>query len=429
MMHNDGMSQLDLLVKRFSPPLLEVSRDSTEEPNLAPGERVQAHVLANLPNGRFHVLIKDQVLDMNLPSNTQTGDKLDLSVVKTQPRLTFALTDDLQRALPQTAPDVKLSDAVKYLGALLSRATPETPDQVPASVRAEPLLPAQNEQVDTARLADSLKQTLSESGVFFESHQAEWVTGQRSLQSLMREPQAQFNGVKRLEGGQPDAPPNLRQIGSSQSEPPAKINLTDSSKGSVAMGIDTSTLKQATQNPEDQARDLKPNMVAGRSLKSIAENFSVGIGDLKPNATAAGVPNSDTHHPTITRNDVSVVYTQLRDLVQQQLNCLDTRQLTWQGLAWPNQPMEWLVQERQEQVAPGEPEQTVWYSRLHLDLPHLGAVTAAISLQNGMVKVHFQSNPTTAGLLRDNQGRLENQLGAAGMRLLGTTVDDHDESR
>ena len=386
MMHNDGMSQLDLLVKRFSPPLLEVSRDSTEEPNLAPGERVQAHVLANLPNGRFHVLIKDQVLDMNLPSNTQTGDKLDLSVVKTQRRLTFALTDDLQRALPQTAPDVKLSDAVKYLGALLSRATPETPDQVPASVRAEPLLPAQNEQVDTARLADSLKQTLSESGVFFESHQAEWVTGQRSLQSLMREPQAQLgNSINQADAKQVATPPNSPQANDVISRNTAVLAPLNPANGDIGLKQDASV-------------STTPNSVAP------------SLGDTR----LSGSP---------------VEHAQLRDLVQQQLNCLDTRQLTWQGLAWPNQPMEWLVQERQEQVAPGEPEQTVWYSRLHLDLPHLGAVTAAISLQNGMVKVHFQSNPTTAGLLRDNQGRLENQLGAAGMRLLGTTVDDHDESR
>lgn len=386
MMHNDGMSQLDLLVKRFSPPLLEVSRDSTEEPNLAPGERVQAHVLANLPNGRFHVLIKDQVLDMNLPSNTQTGDKLDLSVVKTQPRLTFALTDDLQRALPQTAPDVKLSDAVKYLGALLSRATPETPDQVPASVRAEPLLPAQNEQVDTARLADSLKQTLSESGVFFESHQAEWVTGQRSLQSLMREPQAQLgNSINQADAKQVATPPNSPQTNDVISRNTAVLAPLNPANGDIGLKQDASV-------------STTPNSVAP------------SLGDTR----LSGSP---------------VEHAQLRDLVQQQLNCLDTRQLTWQGLAWPNQPMEWLVQERQEQVAPGEPEQTVWYSRLHLDLPHLGAVTAAISLQNGMVKVHFQSNPTTAGLLRDNQGRLENQLGAAGIRLLGTTVDDRDESR
>ena len=35
-------------------------------------------------------------IDMNLPANTQPGEQLDLSVVKNQPRLTFAFTRDLQ---------------------------------------------------------------------------------------------------------------------------------------------------------------------------------------------------------------------------------------------------------------------------------------------------------------------------------------------
>ena len=185
MMHNDGMSQLDLLVKRFSPPLLEVSRDSAEEPKLAPGERVQAHVLASMPNGRFQVLVKNQVLDMNLPSNTQPGEQLDLSVVKNQPRLTFAFTSDLQRALPQLAPEVKLSDAVKYLGALLNRVDEGTYKAATLKIQTPPLLAAESADVDTAKLAQTLQKNLSQSGVFFESHQAEWVSGQRSFCDLM----------------------------------------------------------------------------------------------------------------------------------------------------------------------------------------------------------------------------------------------------
>jgi len=388
MMHNDGMSQLDLLVKRFSPPLLEVSRDSREEPLLAPGDRVQAHVLANLPNGRFHVLIKDQVLDMNLPPNTQTGDKLDLSVVRTQPRLTFAVTDDLQQAMRQSAPDVKLSDAVKYLGALLNRTAAEAEKSPAQLVRAAPLLPAGATQIDTGKLASNMQQQLSDSGVFFESHQAEWVTGQRSLQALMREPQAPFGSSET-----PQVEQQTRVLAQATLEKPAVLSAateryqTGSELSSAQQPAKPEPIPLMTGDPVKAANDNQP----GRTL---------------PPAEHA----------------------QLRELVQQQLNCLDTRQLTWQGLAWPNQPLEWIVQEREERHEDGGAEQTVWYSRLHLDLPHLGAVTAAISLVDGKVKVHIQSSSATAELVRSNQGRLESQLSAAGMMLLGTTVDG-DESR
>lgn len=386
MMHNDAMSQLDLLVKRFSPPLLEVSRDSAEEPSLAPGERVQAHVLANLPNGRFHVLIKDQVLDMNLPPNTQAGDKLDLSVVRSQPRLTFALTEDLRQALPPATANVKLSDAIKYLGALLNRAAPDTLDEAPLTRNVEPLLPAKMAQVDTSKLSDTLKQRLAESGVFFESHQAEWVTGQRSLQSLMREPQAQF---------------------ASNANPPSPDMATD-------IPVETRPAKEA----------LPPG------ISNVNQSRTTGAAtepDLR--ADPAVQPASSSLSQTEGRVALPPAeHAQLRELVQQQLNCLDTRQLTWSGFAWPNQTMEWVVEEQHEQNTTGEAEQAVWYSRLHLDLPNLGAITAAVSLQNGAVKVHFQSNHATAGLLRGHQARLENQLAAAGMQLLGTTVDGRDES-
>lgn len=369
MMHNDGMSQLDLLVKRFSPPLLEVSRDSQEEPKLAPGERVQAHVLASMPNGRFQVLIKNQVLDMNLPSNTQPGEQLDLSVVKNQPRLTFAFTSDLQRALPALAPEVKLSDAVKYLGALLSRVEDAPANKTPTvQMLNTPLIAVAEDAVDTGKLANHLQQSLSQSGVFFESHQAEWVVGQRSLSQLLQEPQARLGQAPLIESA-------------------------DTTQAKVAGSQNNAT--------------LPPPGIEHESLKA---------------------PNSEQLTRAFSERAASNLapaeQLQLRELVQQQLNLLDTRQLTWMGLAWPGQPLEWLVQERQGDPAAGDEQTPVWYSRLKLDMPNLGEVVAAISLQPGGLQIHFQSNPETARLLQDQKPRLFDQLAAAGLNLLGASVND-----
>ncbi|MFO1385882.1 MAG: flagellar hook-length control protein FliK [Chitinivorax sp.] len=369
MMHNDGMSQLDLLVKRFSPPLLEVSRDSQEEPKLAPGERVQAHVLASMPNGRFQVLIKNQVLDMNLPSNTQPGEQLDLSVVKNQPRLTFAFTSDLQRALPALAPEVKLSDAVKYLGALLSRVE-ESPANKTATVQAlnMPLIASTEEGIDTGKLAHQLQQSLSQSGVFFESHQAEWVVGQRSFSQLMQEPQARLG------------------------QKPAN-NFADS-------GAPKATGKE----------NHPPSVSAVFEQETVKVSGSESVSRALPERGMNSLPPAEQQ--------------QIRELVQQQLNLLDTRQLNWIGMAWPGQPLEWLVQERQADQTSGDVQAPVWYSRLKLDMPHLGEVIAAISLQPGGLQIHFQSNPETARLLQGQKPRLFEQLAAAGLNLLGASVND-----
>lgn len=48
------------------------------------------------------------------------------------------------------------------------------------------------------QLADALQRSVASSGLFYESHVAEWVSGRRSIADLQREPQAQFR---------PQAPP------------------------------------------------------------------------------------------------------------------------------------------------------------------------------------------------------------------------------
>jgi hypothetical protein len=67
--------------------------------------------------------------------------------------------------------------------------------------RAAPLLPAPAPQA--ARLAPALQQAIVESGLFYESHQAQWIAGRYPLEVLAREPQARLKPVSR------DAAPGL----------------------------------------------------------------------------------------------------------------------------------------------------------------------------------------------------------------------------
>jgi hypothetical protein len=96
MIHNDIQNQLQLLIKTSAPPLIEVAQHTLETPQWTPGQRLPAHVLASLPNGRFQVMVGDQTLDLNLPRSTQAGDTLELTYLSSSPRMTFALTRDLR---------------------------------------------------------------------------------------------------------------------------------------------------------------------------------------------------------------------------------------------------------------------------------------------------------------------------------------------
>ncbi|MDD5328418.1 MAG: flagellar hook-length control protein FliK [Sulfuricella sp.] len=194
MIHNDVLNQLQFLIKTSVPPLVEVSQTPLAEPQWVPGQRLTAVVLANLPNGRFQVQIGEQVLDMNLPRNTQPGEQVELTFVSSQPRLTFVLTRDLAAAaaanVAEAKPQVALSDTARFLGGLLQKiSTPE--DGLPTPLaRSSPLLAGA--PADIKEFSGILRNALSQSGLFYESHQAQWVAGERKLADLQQEPQARL---------------------------------------------------------------------------------------------------------------------------------------------------------------------------------------------------------------------------------------------
>lgn len=169
--------------------VIEVAKPAPDQLLLTVGERVKAIVTDQMPNGRFAVLIKDQLLDLNLPRNTQPGEQLELIVVSKDPKLTFALSrqpDAQNGQASQTGnTGVALSSAAKMLGEML--ATQGGQAKAANVQQAQPLFAGQPQP---AQLAGVLASRLAESGLFYESHQAEWVNGLRTLQTLLREPQA-----------------------------------------------------------------------------------------------------------------------------------------------------------------------------------------------------------------------------------------------
>lgn len=190
MIPNDVLTQLQALIRTSAPPLLEVAESPMELPQWVPGQKITATVLATLPNGRFQVMVSDTFLDMNLPKNTQPGDSIELTFISSQPKLTFALSRDMEVAgQPQSS--VKLSDSARFLGGLLEKLSMmESGESTPLS-RVAPLL--SGAPADTKELAQVLHNALSKSGLFYESHQAQWVAGQRPLADLLQEPQGRLS--------------------------------------------------------------------------------------------------------------------------------------------------------------------------------------------------------------------------------------------
>jgi hypothetical protein len=345
--NNDVLNQLQSLIRTSAPPLLEVADHPAEMPQWVPGQKLTATVLANLPNGRFQVMVSDMLLDMNLPRNTQPGEKFDLTFIAAQPRLTFALSRDLEGAA-QTQSSVKLSEAAKFLGGLLERAS-----QMSAKNEASPLQETAplllGEPADSKSLAQTLHTAVAKSGLFYESHQAQWVSGQRALSDLLSEPQGKLSPL------------------------------------------------------------LKENVSAG-----------LAPGDTTRNATLSNdTPPSVAPHSTPENEKV---HTQTLPLVQQQLDVLDTRTLVWQGQVWPNQDMRWEIGERPAREG-GDEDTPVWQTRLRLQMPHLGDVTAYLAMGNGGIRLDIEAKAADAEQqMRDAQTALTGAFEAAGLHLTGVSI-------
>ncbi|HEY1151753.1 MAG TPA: flagellar hook-length control protein FliK [Pseudoduganella sp.] len=91
-------------------------------------------------------------------------------------------------ALDKNTPQSTLSPAARAISTALASgySTPGVPvtinGKTPLSLGGPP---------DADKLTHNLKQALGDSGLFYESHVAEWAEGKRSLQDLQREPQMQ----------------------------------------------------------------------------------------------------------------------------------------------------------------------------------------------------------------------------------------------
>lgn len=205
---------------RIYPSLSLTRRQSGDAQLLAglePGQRLRATVQNSLANGGFMVALdarnagnagSGQTLHMKLPAGVRSGDVLNLIFVSREPQPTFTLTTDTASAGVFS----RLSETGRLIDSLLRH--PVFPGGSAMSAGAAtfqfPLLamPPSN-GIDLAR---SLESALGRSGLFYESHLAQWLAGTRSLAELLLEPQARLSGqpIRFFADAGPDAAVALR---------------------------------------------------------------------------------------------------------------------------------------------------------------------------------------------------------------------------
>lgn len=350
---------------------LEVFRRLTQ---IAIGRELQATVEAALDDSTFLVKVDDATARMALPLGTKVGDTLSMIFVAREPRPTFLLIQQ------QGSAPAALSTTARLIDHLLQAAAH---DSKPAAVIAKTPIVASLAALEPKQVAAALQNTISSSGLFYESHLHEWISGSRPRADLAQEPQAQL--------------------------PPAPRRLP-------ATPLDTSQV--------DLAR-LAANM---RELGEGAQKLMHLIREAQiPPGTS---PLTDADLIASTQPALPTLEPEASRLINLQLNTLENQMIRWHGQLWPGQPMEWEISEDKPEGSSHNAQQpSSWTSTVRFELPHLGGISATVRLVGD--RVHVQVDTATdeaASTLRAHGGMLADALDAAGAPLDSLSVKQNEST-
>ncbi len=444
-------------------------------PEFQPGQAFTARIQEVLPDATYKALVAGKQLTLQLPEGANPGDVLELTVVDRTPRTVIARRTEGQATPAQVDARpyqyARISNTGQLIGRLL---TPEGETPPPATLnRGQPLV-AQPPGTGV-ELAPALQKAVSQSGLFYEAHQAQWVAGERNLASLRAEPQGTLPTLPRP--APPGLPANTAESLVAQSRAPAGASESLYIPGRAPAGTTESLyVPNRIQTVATEFLYAPNRPLAGATGSQYAPSSplagatdSLYAANHPAAGTAAEPPGAPPQaHTTATRGETVVqvrpesvirpgepslaradgqtqttaagtaqastapnVPDAIRNIVQQQLDAVATQRLAWHGEVWPGQSVDWAIQrDTVEDRDPGstEPgEAPPWSTSLRLTMPRLGTVDAVLQLSGNRLRVRLATaSADSANDLRQQTTRLTTTLSEAGLEVQSVEVR-HEE--
>lgn len=437
-------------------PVTPAHEISSDLPDLVPGRVFTARVQEALPENTYRALVAGKTVTLALPEGAKTGDQLKLVVVDRSAKSIVAkqvVSDEaaVQEASAQPYPFTRLSPAAQLIGQLLLA---EGETLQPALLnRGQPLMSAPpTTQEATLQLAPTLSKAVTQSGLFYEAHQAQWVAGKLPLSQLLLEPQGQHStpaafqfasntsattaaqtllphqddsgGAALQTSGQLDkliSPLPLPPL--SEPTPPNQQNQPVQTLTQDAPAIAAAETDPLTNNDGPESGRAKDPGTGSTGINSAPQpqpgnQERVGAGGTAPSAQT---PTSSTASQQVPD--------ELRPLVQQQLEAVATQRVFWHGEVWPQQSIDWEIEwEQRNQEHDNADGESVWRTALSLTTPRLGRIDATLQLTANGVRISLDaSDGNSATDLREASPKLASALAEAGVPLLALQVRQNDE--
>lgn len=328
---------------------------------LAVGQRVLAQIESPLPNGTYRALINQRNLTLALPFAARAGDVIELQVTESNGRLALAVaTATVGEAAPAAAEaaTATLSRTGQLIGQLLAGGAGSSAEGTAMPLNGNRPIAAVPPRTGEEMLA-LLARAIVDSGMFYESHQAEWVGGRYSKERLLGEPQGKLG----------------------------------------ATGFSSATHGVAPRAPAEAS-------AAGARLAG-----SAGAATAAGQAAAAGAVG-----PPVAPPLQPLVQQQLEALATQnftwQGQVWPGQQIEWQ--------IESPDRRRQES---SEVDDERWQTRLHLTLPGLGEIDARLRISGRHIVIALGAgSESTRALLREEAAALRGQFERAGIELAAFAV-------
>ncbi|RKU00856.1 flagellar hook-length control protein FliK [Burkholderia sp. Nafp2/4-1b] len=314
------------------------------------------------------------------------------------------------QAQPATEPTSSAASAAPASGSASAAASTSTSA---SAVRDAAGLPP------IAALRAALAQAVSESGLFYESHLAQWLAGQRPLAALMREPQARLATVPvqpAADAAQHDAPDVLDELLASRLPLPTAAPRAAMSPGAPAPG--GAAPHELAQNAPAAARPGAASSMAALT-DPLGEHADTRWTPARAELAAA---SADPQTQAATAVHPAAV-----PIVRQQLDALATDQFRWTGEAWPGARLDWTIEpddpgSHASRGADDAGDGIAWRTRLTLTLPSLGTVDAELVLNGAQLVARLRANSAGADRLMRSEAALRQRFEGSGLTLGGLSI-------
>ena len=404
---------------------------------LVAGQKVMAEIQSLLPNGTYRAMINQRNITLALPFSAKSGDSLELQVTENDGKLALAVLSRPEGESGKTVRDsasATLSRTGQLISTLFSGAREAKGDPAALSLNGNQAI-ASAPPATAQDILPLLKQAITQSGMFYESHQAEWVEGRFSKSALLQEPQGKLSSPAAFVAAAADdvaSAAALKTPMTSTGEPASTTRLAPDfaqaqSSGSSMEGSKvapppqpTQTTGQQTSASESVAKTALPANTEAASTTRPAPDVAQTQG---PSVSIEGGKAGSTQQAT--QSTGQIVAPQTQPIVQQQLDALATQTFVWQGQVWPGQEMRWEIDEDATRRGTDNDDTAgKWATRLHLVLPNLGEIDAKIRLDGNRITLAMSAGSAeTRTLIRSSAVALRSQFDEAGLTLASMGVD------